>query len=111
MASSPGASDIRGLRAAYTVNRLCHRLHRDPDLVRRLREGPERALADWPLTAEDRRLLLTGDIAALYGRGAHPVLLVRIAALSLFGVTADDYSRRIRTAGRRGGAPRAPTDA
>ncbi|MFD8378412.1 hypothetical protein ACFV2X_07650 [Streptomyces sp. NPDC059679] len=42
--------------------------------------------------------LLRGDVAALYRRGAHPVLLVRLAQARLFGLDPHLCAARIKTA-------------
>ncbi|WP_438493795.1 hypothetical protein [Streptomyces asiaticus] len=39
-----------------------------------------------------------GDVAALHRRGAHPVLLVRLAQARLFGLDPQLYAARVKTA-------------
>jgi hypothetical protein len=102
MPSSPGARELARLRAAYRLNELCHRLNREPAAVEALRVDPARALRDGGLDEETKRELLDGDVAALLRRGAHPVLLVRLAVHGLFGLDEPTYSERIRRLGNDG---------
>jgi len=103
MPSPPGPGEIAGLQRTYQVNLLCHRAGRDVAFRERLRRDPEAELRALPLTGAERAHLLAGDVAALYERGAHPVLLVRLAALGLFGLEMETYSVRMAGAVRDAG--------
>lgn len=96
MPSPPGAGDLARLRAGYRINELCHRLNQDPAVVAALRADPVRAVRERGFDEETSQELLAGDVAALYRRGAHPVLLVRLALFGLFGLDEPTYSTRIR---------------
>ncbi len=99
MPSPPGPGEVARLRRAYELNRLCHRAGRDEEFRARLRRDPGTELSTLPLAAAERHELLTGDVRALYGRGVHPLLLVRLAALGLFGLDMDTYSHRMAASG------------
>jgi hypothetical protein len=91
-----------GLMSTIEVNRICYQISHDPEFLAAVRENPHRAIADRSLTAAEREALLNGDVAALYRRGAHPVLLVRLATHRVFGLDEDLYIRRIRAVGSAG---------
>lgn len=84
--------------SAYQVNKLCHRLYHDAGFRDAITADPAKAIADWPLTAEERAALLSGDVKRLYESGAHPFLLSHISRWSLFGVTPAIYAERIHDA-------------
>lgn len=95
--------------SADAVNRLCYDLSHDPALAARLRADPEGELAGrTALSPAEREELIAGDVAALYLRGVHPVLLVRLATFRVFGLYPARYAARIGTAGA-GGAGQAGT--
>jgi len=80
------------------INRVCYRVSHDPAFLTRLRDDPARALAEFDLDAEECSDLTTGDVGALYMRGGHPLLLVRLAHAELFGLTHRVYIERLRAA-------------
>jgi hypothetical protein len=84
--------------SAYQINKLCHRLHHDRSFRDGLKADPAQALAEWPLSDEERQALLAGDIKRLYEWGTHPYLLGHLSRWSLFGVTPAVYAERIRGA-------------
>lgn len=59
---------------------------------------PEAAMGQMPLTDEEKHLLRTGDVKALYERGVHAFLLSFFTRWNLFGVTVDKYSAAIQQA-------------
>ncbi|WP_157408254.1 hypothetical protein [Actinoplanes sp. N902-109] len=79
--------------AVFAVERLCHRISHDPAYRDAVRSDPVAAVAGFP--PEVRAELLSGDVLALYHRGVHPVLLVRLATHRVFGLTPELYGRRI----------------
>ncbi|MGW7402370.1 hypothetical protein ACWGI9_01280 [Streptomyces sp. NPDC054833] len=87
--------------SVQAIDRLCYDVAHDPDTLERLRADPRRELARRPLSAAERDELLRGDVAALYRRGAHPVLLVRLANARVLGLDPGLYAARIRTAEAR----------
>jgi hypothetical protein len=84
--------------SAYQINKICHRLFHDPAFRDAVKADPAKAIADWPLSDEQREALLSGDIKRLYEWGAHPFLLGHIPRWDLFGVTAAVYAARIKEA-------------
>jgi hypothetical protein len=84
--------------SAYQINKLCHRLYHDGAFRKAVLADPANAIADWPLTGAERKALLEGDIKRLYEWGTHPFLLGHITRWNVFGVTAEIYAERIRTA-------------
>ena len=93
--------------SVYGLNKACHLVQMDAGFRERLQTYPAGALADLPLTDEERRAFLEGDVAAMYRLGANSFLMWRLARFSVFGLTGAEYIARIRTvlAG-----PRAPGD-
>ncbi|GEB49271.1 MULTISPECIES: hypothetical protein [Streptomyces] len=81
--------------SVHEINRLCYRASHDPEYLAALRAEPGRQLALLDLEPEERRELLSGDVLALYHRGVHPVLLVRLGTHRLLGLTPELYARRI----------------
>ncbi|WP_149829607.1 hypothetical protein [Streptomyces tailanensis] len=98
MPSPPGPADAVRLARSYALNQLCYQAAQDPRLRADLQTDPEATLEGLPLSADERGELLAGDIRALYDRGVHPLLLVRLATLELFGLDLDNYGRRLRAA-------------
>lgn len=84
--------------SAYQVNKLCHRIYHDDAFREAVKTDPGKAIADWPLSAEERQALLSGDVKRLYESGAHPFLLSHISRWDVFGVTPALYAERIRGA-------------
>jgi hypothetical protein len=82
----------------YAVNKLCRDALHDPAFRAALARDPQSAIAPLPLTEDERSALLRGDVAWLYGRGAHPFLLAYLTRWRLFGLTVEVYSERIRRA-------------
>jgi hypothetical protein len=94
--------------STYELNRFCHRLSRDADLRDRCRHDLPDALTGFDLTAPERQAVVDGDVAWLYERGVHPLLLVRLQHWSVAGLTEAVYSERIRRAAgppAEGGTP------
>lgn len=84
--------------SVYHVDRLCHRIQHDPALREALARDPLGTLARWPLTQEERALLLAGDVGRLYEMGCHPFLLGHLTRHETLGVTVERYSDSIRRA-------------
>lgn len=80
------------------VNRFCYRIAHDGRFLAAVRDDAAAALAELDLTPDERTALLAGDVGALYRRGAHPLLLVRLATHGLFGLTLRGYTERVRAA-------------
>jgi hypothetical protein len=82
--------------SVYTVHKLLHRAQVDLDFRELLRADPVSAIAELPLTDEERSALLAGDVATLARGGVHTFLLSRIPRFGLFGLDRDEYIRRMR---------------
>ncbi|MGE3245023.1 MAG: hypothetical protein AB7F96_16850 [Beijerinckiaceae bacterium] len=59
---------------------------------------PEGAMAQMPISEEEKALLRAGDVKALYERGVHAFLLSFLTRWDLFGVTLEKYSASIQQA-------------
>lgn len=80
----------------YGVHKTLWLLQNDLDFRERLRSEPEAALADMPLTEEERQALLNHDMAALYRMGTHTFLMSRIPRFNaLRGITRVQYQNSI----------------
>ena len=80
----------------YGIHKTLYLLQNDLGFRELLRTEPARALADMPLTDEERRALLEGDVAALYRMGTHTFLMSRIPRFNaLGGLTRDEYHQRL----------------
>ena len=82
--------------SVYAVHKLLHRAQVDLDFRERLRADPAAAIADLPLTDDERSALLAGDVATLARAGVHTFLLSRIPRFGLLGLDRDEYNRRMR---------------
>lgn len=82
----------------YAVNKVCQRIFHDVTFRDALAADVDGALAPFPLTAEEKRLLLAGEVGRLYEMGAHPFLLGHLTRHGTFGISVADYSRRMLAA-------------
>jgi len=83
----------------YGIHKTLWLLQNDLEFRERLRTQTEEALADLPLTGEERRALLTRDMAALYRMGTHTFLMSRLPRFNaLGGLTREQYQRSITQA-------------
>lgn len=82
----------------YQVNKLCHRALHDKPFREALRREPEATLAALPLTDEERRALLAGEVGRLYEMGASAFLLSHLTRWELFGLSVPVYNQRMRAA-------------
>jgi hypothetical protein len=93
--------------SVYAVNKLCHRVVREPELREQLRRDPDAALraATPALSDEERELLLAGEVGRLGRMGANFFLLHQLGRFELLGLTLPEYASRIRAEYRaeRGG--------
>lgn len=84
--------------SVYQVNKLCHRMLRDLDFRAAMKNDTAVAIAPYDLTAEERRALVEGDVAALFEGGVHPFLLSFLTRYEISGLVTEVYSERIRKA-------------
>jgi aromatic-ring opening dioxygenase LigAB LigA subunit len=83
----------------YAVHKIAQLLRKDPSFVERMRADPAAAIAQFPLTDEERRAVLGGDVGRLAALGAHGYLLGAFAQQQVVGVTMGNYVERIHTPG------------
>jgi septal ring factor EnvC (AmiA/AmiB activator) len=80
----------------YGIHKTLWLLQNDLEFRERLRTQPEGALAELPLTEQERRALLTRDMAALYRMGTHTFLMSRLPRFNaLGGLTREQYQQSI----------------
>jgi hypothetical protein len=84
--------------SVYAVNKLCRRLVHEPELREQLKTDPEPTLraATPPLSDEEIHLILAGDVGPLGRMGANFFLLHMLGRFELFGLSLQEYGRRIR---------------
>jgi hypothetical protein len=82
----------------YAINKICYRALHDRAFREAVKRDPAGAIADLPLTGEERHALLAGDVGRLYEWGVHPFLMGHLTRFELFGLTVTNYSERIRAA-------------
>jgi hypothetical protein len=80
----------------YGIHKTLWLVQNDLDFRERLRSDPEGALADMPLTEEERQALLNHDMATLYRMGTHTFLMSRLPRFNaLRGLTRTQYQDSI----------------
>jgi hypothetical protein len=80
----------------FAVNHLCREVLRDHAFRAAMKADPAKALAPLDVTDEERRLLLAGDVAALYRMGANAFLMNYLARFEVCGLNAAIYNERMR---------------
>ncbi|MFN3349683.1 hypothetical protein [Pseudorhodoplanes sp.] len=84
------------------LNRLCRETLRDHDFRKAMQTDPERAIARYRLTDEEKRALLAGDVVTLHRMGVNDFLMGYLARFNICGLNIPIYSERIRSAGPGG---------
>jgi hypothetical protein len=84
------------IMSIFAVNHLCREVLRDHAFRAAVKADPAKALASLDLTAEERRLLLAGDVGALYRLGVNGFLMNYLARFEVFGLTVQSYNERMR---------------
>lgn len=79
------------------INRLCREVLRDHEFRKAMQTDPERAIARYRLTEEEKRALLAGDVATLHRMGVNDFLMGYLARFNVCGLNIQMYSERIRT--------------
>ena len=82
----------------YGVHKLCRAALHDLPTREALKSDPAAAMETFGLSAEEKKLLLAGDVATLWERGASGFLLSYLTRWDLLGLTVEVYSARIRAA-------------
>ncbi|PYN95853.1 MAG: hypothetical protein DMD91_23510 [Candidatus Rokuibacteriota bacterium] len=83
----------------YYVHKIAQQVAKDPEFRERLKRDPEKAIAGYRLTDEERRALLAGDVGRLAQMGAHGYLLGHFARNEVLGLHMRNYSQRIHDPG------------
>jgi hypothetical protein len=83
----------------YAVHKIAHLVRKDPEFRVRMRADPAAAIADFPLTDEERRAILAGDVGRLAELGAHGYVLGALAAQQVVGLNMSNYVQRIHDPG------------
>ena len=85
----------------YGVHKVAQALRKDGAFAERMRNDPAAAVSDFPLTDEERRAILAGDVGRLAALGAHGYLLGAFAQRQVVGVTMANYVERIHDSGSK----------
>ena len=80
----------------FAVNYLCREVLRDHAFRAAMKADPAKALAPLDLSDEERRLLIAGDVGALYRLGANGFLMNYLARFEVCGLNAETYNQRMR---------------
>ena len=80
----------------FAVNHLCREVLRDHAFRAAMKADPAKALAPLDLTDEERRLLVAGDVGALYRLGANSFLMNYLARFEVCGLNVQNYNERMR---------------
>jgi len=80
----------------FAVNHLCREVLRDHAFRAAMKADPAKALAPLDLSDEERRLLIAGDVGALYRLGANGFLMNYLARFEVCGLNAETYNQRMR---------------
>ena len=75
----------------YAINEICYRCAHDKPFRAAMQADPESAVADLDLTDEERQAVLTGDVGALYLKGANTYLLFHLLRYKIAGLTLESY--------------------
>ena len=89
----------------YQVQKFLYTLNRDGRVQEEFRNDPERLLADYDLSGEEREALADGDVGLLYVLGVNGQILMHYAAF--LGIPWFDYLELMRDGVRRHGPVRA----
>jgi hypothetical protein len=81
----------------YGVNKVSHLLQVDPAFRAEMAADPGAAIADLPLSDDERAAFVEGDVATLYRLGAHTFLLSRIPRFLPDFLSRDEYIERMRS--------------
>jgi hypothetical protein len=90
----------------YRVQKLLFHMYRQPEIVARFDADRDALFDAYRLDAEERRMLATGDVGALYAAGVHPLLLAPFGAHC--GLKWPDYIEAMDNPGPTIGAGDAP---
>ena len=83
--------------SVYQVNKICRDILHDLNFRSTTKNDPVKSLSFFSLTSEERKFLLSGDVASLYKLGANPFLLQNLARFNIFGLNYENYNKRMRS--------------
>lgn len=88
------------------LDELIRRLAQEPSFLEQARSAPDATAASTGVSPADFNAAVRGDLAALYGSGAHPLLVMKLAgALGIDPMTCfggdEDAPPATRTEGKR----------
>jgi Aromatic-ring-opening dioxygenase LigAB, LigA subunit len=89
----------------YSLSKLLFTLNRDAALKSQFAVDPVTAISPFPLSDEERKAVLDGDIGLLYVLGVNGQILMHFAAL--LGIEWADYLQLMRDGVRQHGPVRA----
>lgn len=89
----------------YGVQKFLFHMNRDVRIQQRFKAEPEAVLDEYPLNAQERAAIRTGDIGLIYVLGANGQLLMHYAAF--LGLPWPDYIQAMRDGVARHGPVRA----
>jgi Aromatic-ring-opening dioxygenase LigAB, LigA subunit len=85
--------------SVYAVHKIAHLVQKDPAFRERVRTDPATAIADFPLTADERNAILAGDVGRLAQLGAHGYVIGAFAQQQVLGLSMANYPQRIHDPG------------
>lgn len=89
----------------YYLQKLLYTLNREPAVQAKFKADPQSVIADYDLSAEERKALTDPDVGLLYVLGVNGQLLMHYAAL--VGQSWDQYIEAMRQGVRQYGPVRA----
>lgn len=94
--------------SVYAVNKFCRRVVHEPELREALNGSRATAeavirAAEPPLSEEEVRLVLDGDVGELGQRGCNYFLLHQLGRWEVLGMTLKIHGERVRAAPARAG--------
>jgi len=82
--------------SVYYINKVAREIVHNLKFRELAKKDPEKALSSFPLSEEQKKLILKGDVASLYQLGANPFLLQHFARFNVFGLDQILYNKRMR---------------
>lgn len=80
----------------HAVERMLYELNRNASKVEEFQQDPQGLMEGRDLDPEERRMLLEGDVLALYRHGVHPLLLA--PASRFFGLDQQRFREALQPA-------------
>ena len=85
------------------LDRLCRETLRDHVFRAAMQSDPEKAIARYRLTDDEKRALLAGDVVTLHRMGVNDFLMGYLARFNICGLSVPVYAERIRSVAGEGG--------